>query len=192
MRSAITATQASGQSEPITLSEAKAHLRVEHSVDDTLITGLISAARIAAEQYTNRKLLLYDVTELHHKIKERKIYLVYPDPSSIEVEIKDELAMYDTFAAGEYTNIPGIHAYIQLRADRAWPSMVAEPDAMRITYQTGFTSSNLPRDIKQALLLMLGDYYENRENRARSYVSTVVFAAESLLDRYRIAPFDMI
>ena len=31
--------------EPITLSEAKLHLRVEHSVDDTLISVFITAAR---------------------------------------------------------------------------------------------------------------------------------------------------
>lgn len=43
--------------EPVSLSEAKAHLRVEHNADDTLITALIITARQAAEDYTGRALI---------------------------------------------------------------------------------------------------------------------------------------
>lgn len=40
--------------EPITLQQAKLHLRVDFPEDDTLITGLISAARQYCEKRTNR------------------------------------------------------------------------------------------------------------------------------------------
>lgn len=40
--------------EPITLVEAKSHLRVIFDDDDSYITALISAARQYAEQYQNR------------------------------------------------------------------------------------------------------------------------------------------
>ena len=43
--------------EPITLAEAKLHLRVEHNADDSLITALISTARQAAESRTHRALI---------------------------------------------------------------------------------------------------------------------------------------
>lgn len=40
--------------EPVTLEEAKAHLRVEFDDDDTYITALISAAREYVESFQNR------------------------------------------------------------------------------------------------------------------------------------------
>lgn len=42
--------------EPITLSEAKAHLRVEHGDEDAYIVNLISVARDFAEKFVNRLL----------------------------------------------------------------------------------------------------------------------------------------
>lgn len=41
--------------EPITLTDVKAHLRLDISDDDTLINGLIQAARAYAEFYTDRQ-----------------------------------------------------------------------------------------------------------------------------------------
>lgn len=42
--------------EPITLAQAKAHLRVAHDGDDALITAIIAAAREAVELETGRAL----------------------------------------------------------------------------------------------------------------------------------------
>jgi len=43
--------------EPVTLASAKSWLRVDHSSDDTLISGLISAARDHVERYIRRSLV---------------------------------------------------------------------------------------------------------------------------------------
>ena len=43
--------------EPITLSEAKSHIRVDTSTDDTLITGYIKTAREWVEDYIDRALI---------------------------------------------------------------------------------------------------------------------------------------
>lgn len=43
--------------EPLDLVEAKAHLRVEHSMDDALILSLVASARDHAEKHTGRQLV---------------------------------------------------------------------------------------------------------------------------------------
>ena len=43
--------------EPITLSEAKSHIRVDTAFDDTLITGYIKTAREWVEDYIDRALI---------------------------------------------------------------------------------------------------------------------------------------
>ena len=58
---------ARGSVEPVTLAEAKLHMRVDVSDDKTLIEAMISAARDMVERYTGRTLiytayrLIYDV-----------------------------------------------------------------------------------------------------------------------------------
>src|SRR5262245_55104347 len=44
-------------SEPLSLTEAKNYLRVEHSADDALIASLIAAARTQVEARTRRALI---------------------------------------------------------------------------------------------------------------------------------------
>src|SRR5688500_11691380 len=53
---ALTRTAPPG-TEPVTLDEAKAHLRVTTADDNTLITALIAAARQLVEDFTNRSLI---------------------------------------------------------------------------------------------------------------------------------------
>lgn len=49
--------------EPLSTTEAKLHLRVEVSDDDTLIASIINAARVAIENYTGLKLVTQTIVE---------------------------------------------------------------------------------------------------------------------------------
>ena len=56
---------------------------------------------------------------------------------------------------------------------QSWPTVSTRPDAVQITYVTGYSDqsspvgvgSNFPQAIKQAMYLIIGDLYENREGQ---------------------------
>ena len=48
--------------EPVTLAEAKLHLKVENTADDDLITSLIKTARQWCEGYQNRSYITRTIT----------------------------------------------------------------------------------------------------------------------------------
>ena len=58
----ISVTEAASPTEPVSLIEAKAWLRVDFSDDDTLITGMIKSARQSIEHFTNRALVPKNVS----------------------------------------------------------------------------------------------------------------------------------
>lgn len=59
----VESTFSSIGTEPITLSEAKAHLRVSNTQEDTMITRMITSAREWAERYCNRAFIDKTVTQ---------------------------------------------------------------------------------------------------------------------------------
>ena len=68
--------------EPVTLSEAKAHLRVDATDDDAYIITLISAAREWCEQYLDRTLVLTQWTMRMEEFPEEEIELPRPPVAS--------------------------------------------------------------------------------------------------------------
>jgi uncharacterized phage protein (predicted DNA packaging) len=65
--------------EPISLQEARRHLRIEFDEDDELIQGLIVAAREYAEGFMNRPLVAEDdeeAPEIKQKWKQAMLLLI--------------------------------------------------------------------------------------------------------------------
>jgi hypothetical protein len=58
----IQVTEASSPTEPVSLTDAKAWLRVDYTDDDTLITAMIKSARQSIEHFTNRALVPKDIS----------------------------------------------------------------------------------------------------------------------------------
>jgi uncharacterized phiE125 gp8 family phage protein len=68
--------------------------------------------------------------------------------------------------------------------NESWPTVAAAPSALRITCTAGYggTGETVPAKIRQAIILMLADFYENRENPK---MSLNMNAAANLLHPYR-------
>jgi uncharacterized phiE125 gp8 family phage protein len=180
---------------PITLAEAKAHCRVDHSDDDTLIGSLISAAvqhLDGRRGYLGRCLLTQSWEYRVHAFPQcGVIELPLPPLQSVaSVKYIDAGGNELTLAADQYVvDAATYHGQVRRAYDIVWPVARLEAYAVRITFVAGFgDAAAVPQPIKNAILMMIGHLYEHRETVAPGAMVEVPLAARWLLGPYRLEP----
>jgi len=175
--------------EPWTLSDVKNYLKVDTSADDTLITTLISAARQAAESYLNMALITQTITEKLDRLNSPTLYLsVSPVISVSNFQYADSQNTTQTFTSTNYVvDTFSKPARLSLAYGKTWPTLYGNINDVTITYTAGFgtEASGVPTQIRQAMLMMIADSYDNRED----YVKKMPTASQYLLDQYRVQYF---
>ena len=179
--------------EPVTLTEVKAHLRVDSTDDDTLITSLIQAAREYAEGYQNRAL----ITQTWEMVLDNWPnggYIEIPLPplqSITDIKYKDADGAETTWAATNYIVDPDSYLGRVILADGgSWPTNELYPAAgIRVKFVAGYgLAASVPQTIKQAMLLLIGHWYESREGVSDRNMTEIPFAVKALLDLNRVIP----
>lgn len=175
------------ESEPITLAEAKAHLRVSGSDDDALISALIVAARQGAEHITGRA-LMPQTWELALDEFGEVIELPRPPFSAMSsVKYIDADGALQTMAEAAYLlDTHSEPARLMPAYGESWPSTRDQANAVLIRYQAGYAgAATVPQEIKSWMLLRVGMLYENRESVAAGVTLAEVPFVDRLLDAYR-------
>lgn len=152
--------------EPITLTEAKLHLRVTGTAEDTLITSLIQAARERCEDVTMRSLVTrtYDAY-LDCWPECGSVMLPYPPAASIvSVKYTDSTGTQGTMDSLDYY-LAVARGQLVLGYGKSWPTAVLQPkEAIVIRYTAGYgAASAVPAWAKHAMKLLIGHWYMNRE-----------------------------
>jgi uncharacterized phiE125 gp8 family phage protein len=160
--------------EPVTLSEAKAHLRIDLADDDALVAAIISAARDAVERYCI--FASADFVETFDSVNGSIIQLSHPDISSVTS------VAYTDGADSEQTVSTGIT--LDAIFSRVTLSSAITGARAKVLFSAG--PDVLPPSIRQAILLTITDMYENRGSQQWQalYVNR---AAESLMHSYRVS-----
>jgi uncharacterized phiE125 gp8 family phage protein len=178
---------------PVTLAEAKAHLRFSETDDDTLITGLINAATSYLDGTAGimGRCLVSQVWELY--------YDAFP-AGDLQIPLGNLLAVgsveYVDPITKLYVTWPALNNYETdliskegwVIPVKAWPTPAETSNAVRITFTAGFgpASADVPAAVRQAMLLMIGHWYENRETVAIGQtVAELPMAATTLLAPFR-------
>lgn len=179
--------QSEPSTEPVTLTEAKNHLRVEHSEDDTLITGLISAARDWVEKYTNRFWASADFKLVYDDFPNDDYPMDLSLPDITAVSSIDYLD--DNQAAGSISSGTTLDTdRRQLRYNTTWPE-TWQSKAVILTVtagkDAGASPSEVPEAIKSAILLVLADLYEHRAQQTNMQLYKNP-AAEMLAHPHRV------
>lgn len=180
-------------SEPITLTEAKAHLRVTHSDDDAIIALYLSAVRqhidgrdgwLGRALVTQTWELSLDAFPLDNTIR-----LPMPPLQSVvsvkyDDTIGDEVTLSTDAYAVDAESQPG---WVVINAGSA-PAIWSGINAVRIQYVAGYgAAAAVPSSIKAALLLMLSALYENRSEVVIGQTAiTLPFASKALLQPFQV------
>lgn len=179
--------------EPITLTEAKAHLRVDGSDEDALITSLITAARQhidGRDGWLNRAL----VTQIWDLKLDRfcnPIRVPLPPLVSVDsVKYLDLTGAEQTLSSSLY-RVTGVgsalKAEIRPAFDTSWPSVKSAVESVTVRFTAGYgAASAVPEPIKSAMYLLIGHWFEHREQVTLGANPTMLpFAVQNLLMPYR-------
>ena len=163
------------------MAEVKANSVIEHSDDDTLLAGLIQAAREYAENFTGQALVSQTWEARFDDWQGGRLGLRPAPLLSVDwVKYVDTDGVLQTLATDQYVSdsvtLPG---RIYPAYNVTWPSIRCEPHAVRVQYVAGYSA--IPQVFKQAILLLVGHWYENREAVAPGALNKIPMGAESLL-----------
>lgn len=152
--------------EPVTLAQAKAHIRLDaDGYDDDISTFYIPAARQQVEAFTDRQLITATYTMTLRRFCGRRIYLPKGQLQSVtSLKYYDDDDAQQTYSSSNYyvnaRNEPG---FIELKNDNNWPSIENRADAIEIIYVCGYgAATDVPEILRTATLMQLGYMYEHR------------------------------
>lgn len=166
--------------EPLTLAEAKLHLRVTASDENSLIELLIAVARMRIEEHTNRALITqtWQLFLDAFPDDDEEIEIV-PTPliSITSIGYTDEDGAAQTlventdFTVDKYST-PG--RIVPIYAGE-WPVARSIPNAVTIEFASGYgAAGDVPEPIRQAMLLLIGHLYEHRESVNIGNITSVI------------------
>ena len=180
--------------EPVTLAEAKSHLRITANDEDALVEVWIKAAREYCEGYQNRAYITQTwELALDSFPSERIMKIPLPPLQSVtSIKYYDPEGTETVFPTDDYEvdayNQPG---RISLGYGKSWPSTTLRPlNGVIIEFKAGYgdTADTIPEKVKQAIKVLIGELYEHRELTDVKELKEVPFAVHALLGLERIWP----
>jgi uncharacterized phiE125 gp8 family phage protein len=189
--------------EPLTLAEAKAHLRVDTTDDDDLISALLTASRSFCEEWTGRAFVTQTwelvLDDFPTDLNADEIEIPRPPLRSVtSIKYDDETGLEHTLATDQYEVDDISQPGWVVPVDAGWPVALWEGiNAVRIRFVAGYApganspdtfADNIPGAIKAAIRLYLGQLYDQREDIV---VGTIVNrvpsgSVQSLLRNFRV------
>lgn len=191
-------------SEPLTLTEAKLHLRVDNTDTDTLITAQIMAARELAEKLTRRTLVTQHWKYVADSFPSPSLMgipfgKVFGIPAHAFVLEKSPVASVDSITyldmSGVRQTMPSTDYIAELVGEpcritpvfgKIWPIPLPQIGAVEVNFTSGYAGS-IPEGIKLAMKLMIeANYDPGFEQRGNLEFERKMKAAENILMPYSV------
>lgn len=164
--------------EPLTLSEAKAHLRKTDTSEDALITSFIVEARVWVENWTGHILVSRTITETFSLFGNYLTLRYRPVTALGDIDYFDEDGDAQVYEAGV------------LRAE-VYPARVYPPNSamfptigtdtgITVEYTAGYGAGAIPNDMIAAMKVLIAGMYMERGGPGEDAMK----AAKALLREY--------
>lgn len=180
--------------EPLTVAQVADHLRLDQGNEDDYLESLISAARELVESETNRALITQTWEISWNSWPRFPIELPKsPLVSVTSVKYLDDTGTETTWSASNYRvkafagprPLPG---RVSLAYGITLPTNQSVSDSIVIRYVAGYgAATSVPKAIKQAILLVIGEMYARREDGTQAKIESVPLGAHRLLTNFRVA-----
>lgn len=186
--------------DPLSLAEAKAHLRVTSSDEDGLIAGYILAAREYVENQTHLRLITqtldytiddeWPCSTVRGYWRNRIEFPVKPVTAVTSITYVDGNGSSQTLASDQYRlrNDGPVH-YVEPVYGVTWPTVRCQGAAITVRFVAGGSLSDVPNGIMQAMRLLVAHANENREAVAGGNFVEVPLGVEGYLSPHRFARF---
>ena len=156
---------------PVTMEQARASCRVDHADDDALIGLYIRAALATAERRCN---VAFEPQTLE------LVQNGFPWP-----RVRLPIGPVVSLASVSYTDATGsLQTISDAVLNEDWLSPAVSWPAAGLTRIRYVAGTGTPDDVKVAILLMVGLYYDNRAEASATAMNSIPFGAEMILRQH--------
>lgn len=186
----------------VSRTEAKKHCRVDFDDDNEVIDAFIAAAVAHLDGWTGilgRCLVEQTWRQDFDEIWDCARLPLFPVISITSITYRDTSNVQQMIDAGNYSlQIDELGGFVRYLSTYSPPSTFREKPAVSVTYKAGYANgdgpvlgTDFPKSIKQAILLLVGHWYNNREAAIPGLagIAKLPFAVEALLAPYRRMKF---
>lgn len=172
--------------QPVSLAEAKAHLRVSDTDEDALISALIV---VASEHVAALTGLALGPETWVYKVGPQYGDLLLPWAPVVAVTA---VGYYDPDGTAQVDVVGNYRVMADDRRPlmrpvptKSWPATELREDAISITFTAGFSA--VPAPLAAAIKMLVGHWFENRESVVTGTIATEIPLAAALVEPFRRA-----
>lgn len=152
-------------SEPVSLADAKAFLRVTSDAEDALIGALLTAARTRIETELGLALMSTGFRESFDALPPGSITLARgPLTAVAAIAVADASGAFTALSVGAYLPALGSRPGSITPVSGVWPTPGIAVDGVRVDYTAGLGAdpADVPAPLIQAILRLVGYAYDHR------------------------------
>lgn len=171
---------------PVSVAEAKAACRILHDDEDVYLELLIAAAADHVEKFTGRALVEQEWELVLDRFCDTMPITKGPVTDVSSIKYRDVDGVEQTVAEATYVldDVSDPQAIVKAPTG-IWPAVGEGINGVTIRFTCGYVGA-LPTAIKQAILLMVAQWFANREDtNVGNIVNEMPNGAMALLSNYR-------